>query len=226
MLGLEEKISRVLVIAPHADDEVLGCGGTIARLAEWGCSITVLVMACGGIRHRHLPLQTSLQDRVVEFTASCNVLGISPAPILYPEMDMALDTIPQTKLVERLDIEIERLEPQMVLLPQSDANGDHHATYTAAMAALRPGAHRCVRQALAYETTVGFWSGSANMHWLYVDITDQLERKIAALKCYRSQLRPLPHPASLEAVRHRAQVAGLECGTSAAERFKVLRIVI
>lgn len=229
MFDISNAVSkRALVISPHADDEVIGCGGTIARLADLGWPVRVLVMACGGIRHRHLQEMATVEERSAELRNAARVLGVSETNILFPGQDMALDTMAQAKIVAALDREIDTFAPDIVLIPLPDTNVDHSVTHLAAMAALRPTAHGGLAgTVLGYDTATSFWGGSQAPHgWLFVDIQDQLARKIAALRCYKSQIQKAPHPVSAESLELRARAMGMACGRAVAERFALLRAVI
>jgi len=211
------------VIAPHADDEVIGCGGTIAKAVAGGARIDLVVMAVGGVRHRHLNEAVSTEQREAELAASSKVLGITQAKVLYSGHEMRLERVPMYDLVSALDAILDEGYDE-VYLPPLDHNADHRRTHDAAVAALRPGARPTPAMIAIYET-VGTGPPSPAAGWVYVDIADPIESKLAALRCYASQIQEYPHPRSVDAIRRMAESRGAEIGREACERFALLRMV-
>jgi LmbE family N-acetylglucosaminyl deacetylase len=216
---------NLLVVAPHADDEAIGCGGTIAIAAEQGTKVTVVVMAAGGIRHRHLSEACDISTRIAELEACSQHLGVSQVQVLFKGKDMSLEAISMLELVTALDHILDIGEYEEVFLPQPSHNLDHRITCEAVFTALRPGCRRPTPSLIAlYEGTSTSWrpqdlpSGQ-----LYVDITQHIQKKMDALAEYRSQIRQFPHPNSLEAVKTLASMRGMECGVAFAEMFRVHR---
>lgn len=218
---------RILVISPHADDEVIGCGGTIARAVEGASEVTVVVMSIGGVKHCHLNVMASTDERLSELAACSGRLGVSNWHVLFPEKDMRLETIPMLEIVTSLDHILDKGGFEEVYIPLPSHNIDHRITYEAALSSLRPGVRRISPTLVAaYEDTVINWRPDGlNSGHLYVDISPLIEKKIAALEEYHSQLRPYPQTTSIEAVRRLAAMRGLESGFSYAEKFSILRLV-
>lgn len=216
---------RILVIAPHGDDEVLGCGGTLAAEAAAGAEITLVVMAMGGIKHCHLADEAAAADRLAELEAAAELLGIARTRVLFPGRDMRLESVPMLEMVTALDAALAEGCDECYF-PEPSHNLDHRRTHEATLAALRPAGHPCPGLVATYEGTVAGWDSPAGVGGkLYVDVAATLETKVAALHAYRSQVRAYPHPTSEEAVRRLAAMRGLECGLACAERFQVLRMV-
>lgn len=221
-------MSRLLVIAPHADDETLGCGGLLAARAAAGWVTHVAVLGLGGVAPRNGRGVAPVAERAAEFRAACRVLGVDAALVLFPGYDMRLDTLDLLTIVTKLDALLDAGCYDEVYLPYASVNHDHQITYRAALAALRPAAGRPLpRLTAAYEYALVGWQpdGLPNAGRLYVDISAHLPTKLAALACYPSQARPYPHPCAPEAVATLAQARGLEVGLAAAELFYVLREV-
>ena len=217
---------KILVISPHGDDEVIGCGGTMALASKEGAEVTLVVMATGGIKHHHLLTPVLTVDRLSEIAASCNRLGVINHRVLFPGHDMRLEALSMLELVTALDEVLASNEYEECYIPDSSHNLDHRRTHEAAIAALRPCGRRPLNLVAVYEGTVASWRSPAEAGGkLYVNIDSTLDTKIAALQEYRSQLRAFPHPTSVEAVRRLASVRGLECGLNCAERFKILQMV-
>ena len=217
---------RILVIAPHADDEVIGCGGVIALAAEAGAEVTRVIMATGGITHSHLAKGATTDERMAEIEASGKALGISRTRVLFPGHDMRLEGLSMLQMVTALDSIIRSVEFDECYLPEPSHNRDHQITHDAAVAALRPNGRRLHSWVVAYEgTALDLRASASSVGMLYVNVAATLNKKIAALHAYRSQIRQYPHPTSEEAIRRLAAMRGLECGLDHAERFRVLRVV-
>ncbi|WP_369743407.1 PIG-L deacetylase family protein [Pseudidiomarina sp. PP-1MA] len=223
-----ELIRNVLIVTPHADDEVLGCGGTIKKLTDAGINVDLVVMAAGGIKHHHLATPVVYQQRQQELTDSCKTLGIRSFRILYQNFDMKLEQLDKTRLVSDLDTILEKGTYDCVMVPRESHNQDHRETHFAMLAALRPSRQLNLKLVLAYEGTskdlLAFPELSTGK--LYIDISNEFDAKIAALNCYKSQIRAYPHPTSIEAMRRLAECRGLESNLDKAERFDILQAVI
>ncbi len=218
---------RILIIAPHADDEVLGCGGTIARRTAHGDRVDVVVFAVGGIKHHHLDVQASLQQRIDEFQAASDVMGVTDRIVLFEGMDMRLDTLPHVELVSKLDNLIARGYDE-VYFPYASFNHDHREVFNASYSALRMnGSKKTPKLSVLYEYPLVSWNATEiRGGYMYVDVSEFIETKIRALNAYKSQVRTFPHPCSPEAVRAFAAMRGVESGCTAAELFYLQRIVV
>jgi LmbE family N-acetylglucosaminyl deacetylase len=226
-------LNRVLVIAPHADDEVLGCGGLMARLADQGAAQRVLFMAVDGFHHYGLDGGTTYQQRHDEIVDVAKILEFE-WDVVYRDQDLIekLDTVPKRDIVDRFESEINEFEPDLVLIPSgADYDQDHVVTFDTALAALRPIApvfgKWLVPNVLVYESPkIMWWRESIPRPEAFVDITDTLERKQRALAGYATQARPSPHIRSADSVEALACLRGKEIGVEFAEGFKVLRAVL
>jgi LmbE family N-acetylglucosaminyl deacetylase len=214
-----------LVIATHADDEVLGCGGVIARHADQGDQVHVLVVT-RGIPEMFPPEHVEMIRQ--ELYAAHRVLGVSSVRFLdFPAPK--LDTIPGHELADAIAGVIRSLQPAVVYLPHhGDLHGDHQAVYKATLVAARPINGCPVRKLLCYETlSETEWAsplgGEAFVPTVFVDITPYLQRKLQALGCYRSQLREPPHPRSQQCLEALARFRGATVDLGAAEAFALVR---
>lgn len=218
---------NILVISPHADDEAIGCGGYIALSSAQGAKVTVAVMAAGGVKHRHLTKAADFKVRIAELEDCCNVLGVSAWQVLFPEMDMNLESLLMRDIINAFDRILDEGDFDEIYLPQPSHNQDHRITYEAGLASLRPGGRRTAPTLVAtFEGTVNHWRPQElSTGFLYVDISDVIEQKITALETYASQVRPFPHPTSSSAVRSLASMRGMECGVPYAERFRIVRMI-
>jgi N-acetylglucosamine malate deacetylase 1 len=219
---------RWLVIAPHPDDEVLGCGGTMARVADAGGEVHVAVVTRGqppafdeemivrvraeaGEAHRHLAVrQTHWLDL--------------PAAQLFET--------PHSKLNNAITRLVHDLRPDTLLIPfLGDVHMDHQLIFTSSLVAARPHQAAYPRKILAYETVSETnWNAphltASFIPNVYVDIEQTLERKLKAAAMFRSQMRAFPHERSLETLRALAIVRGTAMHRAAAEAFVLIRDVM
>jgi LmbE family N-acetylglucosaminyl deacetylase len=222
---------NVLVVAAHPDDEVLGCGGTIARLAAEGAAISILILAEGltsrtdfKVTQREAALKLH-QERAVRAGAMLGAREVLFAG--FP--DNRMDTVPLLEVTQRIEREIERLKPEIVFTQHGgDLNIDHGVTFRATMTATRPMAGCPVKRLYAYE--VGSSTEWAFQQFeprfqpqVFFDIEPHLEQKIAAMQVYESETRAFPHPRSPEALRAAARRWGSVIGVGAAEAFCLIR---
>jgi LmbE family N-acetylglucosaminyl deacetylase len=247
--GVDELLRRssILVIMPHADDETLACGGTMARAKDLGASVRVMIMSAGDLRQYRCPpaqlssetapavhqLEISEQQRVEELEAAMRCLGVDDHTVVYrdSERHLRLDALPRRELIAQIEREsalaIDKVRPDMVILPAPSYNQDHQATFEAGFAACRP--HLASEKpfapvVLAADCPQLGWAPQPLHLSVYVDISDYLERKLEAHACHRSQLRPEPHHASLENIARLARVRGSEVAVRAAEAFVCYRL--
>lgn len=220
--------SRVVVIAAHPDDELLGAGGTLARHVRAGDEVHAIVVADGAGSRYPAELVSSLEKQA---RRAGEVIGFTSLQFLQLP-DQRLDTIPLIELTQRLEGVLDEIGPDTVYthFPE-DVNTDHGLVARGAWTACRPYARPRVRKFAVFETpssTEWAWSmpGTDFRPSLFVDVTDTLEAKIAAMECYETELRDYPHPRSSRALRERAAYWGSHIGRRAAEPFIVLREVI
>lgn len=214
----------ILIVAPHADDEVLGCGGLIAKRVAQGHAVHVVVGGLSWIGRSDMPSEAM---RRAELVAAGQVLGVTTTQVLYPGLDMRLDTLPRVELVSKLDAVLAARPYAEIYLPCVSVNYDHQIVHEAMLSALRPTVMRpTLRRVCAYEYAMSGWPhATSDGGNYYVSITDTLDAKLKALACYTSQLKPYPHPCSRGAVVALAHYRGLESGMIAAEMFYILREV-
>jgi N-acetylglucosamine malate deacetylase 1 len=217
----------VLVVAPHADDEVLGCGGLIAKRVAQGQEVQVVVCGIGGLRQRGLTAMPTISERRDELEAAGQALGVAGTSVLFCGQDMRLDTLPRLTLVSALDAVLDLRPYTEIYLPAPSVNHDHRVVHEAMLSALRPTVARpALRRICAYEYALSGWPhATGDGGNFYVDITATLAQKLTALACYQTQARPFPHPCSQGAVVALANYRGLECGLAVAEMFYILREV-
>lgn len=227
--------SRILVVAPHPDDEVIGCGGTISRVKDRGGEVFVLFMTVGDTDDLSATGGSTARERSQEVEAVADFLGFDGYSIAFTGSDyhLRLDHIPQHALIGAIEsgdpMSVQSLKPDLVLLPRLDSyNQDHRAVSSAVMTALRPtGGHHNHQPAcvMVYEEAADQWcSGVSSPPNVMVELDDQdLERKFHALKLYATQWRDSPNPRSVEVLGGLASLRGSQAGTRLAEGFHCLR---
>jgi LmbE family N-acetylglucosaminyl deacetylase len=219
--------TRVVVIAAHPDDELLGAGGTLARHVRDGDEVHAIIVADGAGSRYPDELVSTLEKQA---RRAAEVIGFTSLQFLSLP-DQRLDTIPLIELTQRLEGVLDEIEPGTVYthFPE-DVNADHRLVARCAWTACRPYARPQLRKFAVFETpssTEWAWPmpGTEFRPNLFVDVTDTLAVKIAAMECYETELRDYPHPRSSRALRERAAYWGSDVGRLAAEPLLVLREV-
>jgi len=225
---------NVLVIAAHPDDEVLGCGGTMARLAANGDRVDVLILG-EGITSRSRNREEAHQDDIAELhnhARSANEgLGVTAVTLLSLP-DNRFDSLPLLDVVKHIEDAIARFEPEMIFTQHGgDLNFDHVITYRATLIATRPMRETTVRRVLSYEV-------ASSTEWafqkfdpqfrptVFYDISGTLDLKLAAMQSYDTETREFPHPRSPLALTSIARRWGSTVGVEAAEAFELVREII
>jgi LmbE family N-acetylglucosaminyl deacetylase len=217
---------RILVVAAHADDEALGCGGTLARHAHTGDSIRILFMTDGeGARGSAV---ADVPRRQAASLAAAEIMGAKP-PVHFDFPDNAMDSVPRIHIVQAIEAELASFAPDIVYTHHAhDLNIDHRITHEAVVTALRPQPHALSPTILSFEvmsSTEWQTPGAVTAfvpNW-HVDIGAFLEVKKAALRAYHDEMRPWPHSRSIEALEYLARWRGACVGLTAAEAFSLVR---
>jgi N-acetylglucosamine malate deacetylase 1 len=217
----------IVVVAAHPDDEVLGCGGTLARMASEGREVHVMLMADGETsrtsQHGHSG-EKPLGIRNAAARAASKILNCSSLELVGLP-DNRLDGMELLDLVRRIDEFVMRHRPSLVITHHSgDVNIDHRVVHDAVISACRPQPGHPVKELLFFEVPSSTeWrppgTSSAFSPNYFVDISGTLTTKLAALDAYGEELRPFPHPRSIKAVSALAQWRGATVGVEAAEAF-------
>ncbi|MFC1624229.1 PIG-L deacetylase family protein [Candidatus Omnitrophota bacterium] len=227
--------STMLVIVAHPDDEVLGCGGIMARFSDEGWDVFSLILGEGitardskrNIKKRRKELD-SLKAQVY---AANKILGVKKV-FAYDFSDNQFDSVPVLQIIKKIEEVKKKVLPSVVYTHHfGDLNVDHRVTYEAVMTACRPLKQESVREIYSFEVLSSTeWTGPCRdkrfIPSRFVDISDTVDRKIKALKCYKSEIRPYPHPRSAQGVKLLAKNRGLEAGLKYAEAFANIRHIV
>ena len=216
---------NVLVVAAHPDDEILGCGGAVARHASQGDTITSVILAEGATSRADAGQDEV--DRLKDAARrAAEVLGATP-PINLGFPDNQLDSLPLLNVIQSIEEIIFDSRPSVVYVHHGgDLNIDHRIAHEAVITACRPIPGSPVRKILTYETVSSTeWSGPAIgpafRPTTFIDIAGHMETKLAALDAYQTEMRPFPHVRSMEAVTALATLRGSQAGLVAAEAFQL-----
>lgn len=223
-------MKSILILAAHPDDEVLGCGGTIAKLADQGAIIHVAFLADGVFSRSGNPEAQSdeLDLRRSAASKACNILGVDS--ISFGEFpDNRMDTVALLDITKVAEALIADFQPDAVFTHHAgDVNIDHRLLHEAVVTACRPQYGHPVKTLLCFEvpsSTEWQLPGSAPVfapNW-FEDISATLERKLNAINAYATELRSWPHPRSKQGIEHLAHWRGATVGVDAAEAFMLGR---
>lgn len=220
-------MSRVLVVGAHPDDEILGPGGTLAQHVRDGDEVHAVVVADGATSRYRGDMVSVLADSAAR---AAKVLGLASLR-MEGLPDQRLDALPLVDVTQAIEAIVDEVRPRFIYTHfPGDVNADHGVVAQATWVASRPYVAPFLRRFAVFETpssTEWAWptEGTGFLPGLFVDITATLEKKLAAMDCYESELRPYPHPRSGQALRERAAVWGSKVGRPAVEAFQVLREV-
>jgi len=223
----------VLVVAAHPDDEVLGCGGTMARLASEGQDVKIAIMA-EGLTSRNPQREQTTRGDLNHLHGRARMAGkkVGASEVVLCQLpDNRLDTVPLLDVVKLVEELVERFRPEVIYTHHpGDLNVDHGVVHRAVLTATRPMTGQRVREIYAFEVPSSTeWAfqqiDRAFRPNVFSDIAATLEAKIAAMECYDTETRPFPHPRSAGALRAIAARWGSVAGFQAAEAFELVRML-
>jgi len=218
---------NILIVAAHPDDEVLGCGATIAKHVARGDAVTVLIMGQGVLARKEVKDRRDLLEQLWKDAQAANdLLGVHRL-ILKDLPDNKINAIPLLDIVHIIEETVAEIRPSIIYTHHhGDVNIDHQTISKAMQAVCRPMADTPVNHVYAFEV-------SSATHWnfrhetpfcptVFVDVTETLDIKINAMKRYQSEIRDFPHPRSPEFLHALAQVRGGQVGFQCAEAFELV----
>ncbi len=208
---------KILVIAPHPDDEVLGMGGTIKKLSKKNKIILCVVSEGATAQYKDKKMIKVRRDSCKK---TAKILGISQTIFLdYPDMRLNLSHLDINKKLEEI---IEKYKPEIVYTaPKNDLNLDHQVVFNSTLVACRPKSG--VKQILCYEI-----QGNTKVPFVpnvFENIEKEFSYKIKGFKMYKSEIEEFPNPRSIIAIENLAIRRGIESGTKKAEAFELIRSI-
>jgi len=221
-----------LDVAAHPDDEVLGCGATISRMAREGHDVFISVLG-QGISSRYENHDQASSKELEELQRRCRkAAGLLGAKDIFTFRfpDNSFDTVPLLQIVKTIEGLVQRTKPEVIYTHYAgDLNIDHAITIRAVLTAIRPVKDQQVKKLYSFEipssTEWAFGEFGPFTPNVFVDVSTTLELKIRALLCYESEAREYPHPRSPEALRSLAKKWGSTAGLNAAEAFQLIRSI-
>jgi LmbE family N-acetylglucosaminyl deacetylase len=225
---------RVLVIAAHPDDEVLGCGATMGRLVREGNDVRIAILAEGLTSRSRAREDTDARELIglrAQAKQAADLLGIKEVTF-YDLPDNRLDTVPLLDVVKIVEQLIARVQPARIYTHHAgDLNMDHVVVSRAVMIATRPVADCRVKEVYQFEVASSTEWAFQQLEPLFrpnvfMDIAETLDAKVNAMSCYETEARIFPHPRSPEALRAIATRWGTVAGCKAAEAFQLVRALV
>lgn len=224
---------NTLIIAAHPDDEVLGCGGTIARLTKEMKNVYVAILG-EGITSRYGQREQADQ-KLIEALGNrsrqvSKLLGVKEL-FLFNLPDNRFDMVPLLDVIKIIEDMLNKLRPEIIYTHHAgDLNIDHAITHRAVLTATRPVENCPVKELYTFEVPSSTeWAFSqfkpVFQPNVFVDISATLETKIQAMQIYESEIRHFPHPRSSQALRAIAERWGSGVGLPAAEAFQLARSI-
>lgn len=221
--------SNVLFISPHPDDETIGCGGTILKNREKGNKIFWLIMTCGLEKNGFSIDEIENMDKQVERVSS--IYGFNYTKRLnFPTTK--LETLPIRELVEAFSEILIKLKPEVLYINhRGDVHTDHKIVFDAVWSCLKPFKYPFIKEIYAYETVSETefsppYKSRAFVPNVFCDISDYLSEKLEIMKVYESEIKPHPHPRSLENMKALAMFRGATISVKYAEAFMCLKLII
>jgi len=217
-------INKVMVVAPHPDDETLGCAGTLLRLAEQGVSLSWLIVT--GMTDRYSDEQR--RERADTISKVTSAYGFDAVHQL-DKPTTELDSLPMSELIEAIGGVFNDVQPDWVLLPhRGDVHSDHRIVFDACVACSKWFRYPFIQRMMSYETlseTDFSLSGNEDIFQpnVFFNIKQQLEHKLEIMAMYPGECGEFPFPRSPEAITAQAKLRGAQSGYHAAEAFMLLR---
>lgn len=221
--------NRILVIAPHADDEIIGCGGTIAKAINEGNEVYIIIVTNANVGAPELFNKEAINIVREEALNAHACLGVKETIFLnFPAP--ALNAFPEYKISIKLSEIINKIRPQILYLPHpGDLHQDHKAIYRASLVSARPQHDYSIFEIYCYETlSESEWAPQHEKAFTpnyFNDVSNFFEKKLEAMQFYKTQIKNFPHTRSIETFKALAKFRGATVGVKRAESFVVERIV-
>ncbi len=214
----------VLIVVAHADDEVLGCGGTIARYVSEGKKCNILVISDGEGARGTKNLKKKIKLREIAAKKASKILGVNKIRFLNLP-DNQLDNIKILLIIKKIEKVIKELQPKELFTHfDGDLNIDHRIVSEACLVAGRPYPGQSIKSIYQFETPSSTdWGNSFFSPNVFIDVSKFVETKIKALEVYNKEIRKFPHSRSFKSIESLLTYRGTSVGVKAAEAFQLVR---
>ncbi|MDP3396785.1 MAG: PIG-L deacetylase family protein [Methanoregula sp.] len=221
---------KILTVASHPDDEILGCGGTIKKFTESGSEVCTVILGEGMLSRGDA--NANAVGKLQKHCKKANeIIGVKDLrEFSFP--DNAFDSVPLLNIVKVVEDTIDDFKPDVIFTHHGgDLNIDHRLTFQAVLTGCRPQGFKKSPEIYSFfiPSSTDWTDGYVLNHFMptmYVDVSDQIESKIAALSEYKTEMREYPHSRSLESVRIISQYWGNRVGLHFAEPFTLIRRIL
>ena len=220
---------KILILSPHADDEILGCGGFISKYSKLNYDINVLILTNASIGAPEIYSADLIKKIRNEAIKANNLIGTKK--LFFENLPaLNLNLLPTYKIAKILEKYLSECNPEIVLMPsKNDIHDDHKIIFNAAKVAMRLNKKRNLRKILTYEVlSETEWNedeNSFNPNYFVALKKSDIDNKVRAFLKYKSQVRKFPHPRSKEAIINLSKVRGSQVFMNYAEAFKVEKIL-
>tara|TARA_B100000989_G_scaffold298523_1_gene288253 strand:- start:3414 stop:4088 length:675 start_codon:yes stop_codon:yes gene_type:complete len=220
---------KILILSPHADDEVLGCGGAISKYSREGCNVNVLILTNASIGAPELFTKKKIDLIRSEAKKANNLIGTTN--LMFEDLPaLNLQNFPRYKIVNIIVRHINKLKPDTVFIPSStDIHQDHKIIFHSAKIALRSSEKISVKKIFSYEVLSETEWNEENKAFnpnFYLELKkSDINLKIKSLLKYKSQIKKFPNPRSKEAIYYLSRLRGSQAHMDYAEAFRVEKIL-
>jgi LmbE family N-acetylglucosaminyl deacetylase len=223
-------MKRILIVAAHPDDEILGCGGTIARILEEENSEAATVILGEGVTSRDKKRDKQNREPEINTLRQCvidanRIIGVEKV-FFFDFPDNRFDSVPLLDIIKAIEEVKIDFSPNIIFTHfANDMNIDHVITNRAVLTATRPMSDETVKEIYAFEILSSTeWNFPLSFSPDYfVDISSSISKKRNAMETYKSELKNFPHPRSLEGIELNAKYWGMRVGFNKCEVFQTLR---
>ncbi|MBF7066977.1 PIG-L family deacetylase [Campylobacter volucris] len=219
--------NKILIIAAHPDDEVLGCFGAVGKMIKQGYEAYTLILGEGKTSRNEENIENQKSILENELILANNIIGVKKVFREYFP-DNSFDKVALLEIVKAIENTKNEIKPDIIFTHyENDLNIDHQITYQATITATRSLPDESVKEIYSFEVL-------SSTEWKYplsfspdvfYDISDTLNLKLKAMSCYKSELKDFPHPRSLEGIELNAKYNGMRVGLKYAEAFKSIKVI-
>lgn len=228
---MSKENKKILIVAAHPDDEILGCGATVPKLIREGCKAASLILGEGVTSRDQKRDAKKRKEEIRQLNKQAHkanaLIGIKKV-FTYDFPDNRFDTVALLDIVKVIEKIKDDIKPDIIFTHyRNDLNIDHQITYKAVITASRPLPGELVKEIYSFQIpTSTEWNYPFTFNpTVFFDITKTIDKKIEALKIYRGEIRSFPHPRSEEAVKLIARNWGIKAGLPYAEAFELIRYI-